>query len=473
MTSIESHESPLPRPRGSLARTLLVLGAGALLGVGGTLLFRRPAALSSDPAMDAQKQRYQCPMHPQVIQDHPGDCPICSMKLVPVAEAVKGGGADKIAFYRNPMDPSVHSPEPMKDGMGMAYIPVFESELKGDGPQVEGLATVKIDPERQQLIGLRTAEATLGPVGGEWRTVGRVAVDETRVHKVNVKVEGFVEKLFVDFMGKPVAKGQALLTLYSPDLLSAQNEYLLALKTQQALSGSSVTGSSGADLVSAARQRLRLWDIPESTIEALEKTGQPTKTLTLYSPASGVVTAKNIVQGARLNPGDTPFEITDLSQVWVLADVYEGDLANVRTGMTAAFTTEAMPNRTFTGKVSFLDPQLDPRTRTAKVRVALPNPKGELRPEIFGDVVFQGQARKGLRVPQDAVVDSGTRKVVFVALGEGKFQPREVQLGAASAGQVEVRSGLKPGDQVVVRANFLIDSESRLRSALQALGGKP
>ncbi len=469
MTSIESSA---PGPGRSLARTLVVLGVGALLGVGGTLLLRRPTALSSASAAEAKKQLYQCPMHPQVIQDHPGDCPICSMKLVPLGEPGIGGEKDRIAFYRNPMDPSIHSPAPMKDGMGMDYIPVFESELKGEGTHVEGLATVKIDPERQQLIGLRTAGATLGPVGGEWRSVGRVAVDETRVHKVNVKVEGFVEKLFVDFMGKPVAQGQALLTLYSPELLSAQNEYLLALKTEKALAGSSVTGSSGADLVNAARQRLRLWDIPESVIAALEKTGQPTKTLTLFSPVSGVVTAKNVVQGARLNAGDALFEITDLSQVWVLADVYEGDLASVRTGMAAAFTTEALPNRTFTGKVSFLDPQVDPKTRTAKVRVALPNPKGELRPELFGDVIFQSQTRKGLRIPQDAVVDSGTKKVVFLALGSGKFQPREVQLGAASAGQVEILSGLTPGDQVVTRANFLIDSESRLRSALQSLGGK-
>jgi Cu(I)/Ag(I) efflux system membrane fusion protein len=366
------------------------------------------------------------------------------------------------------MDPKQTSPTPRKDEMGMDYLPVYQDELGGEGGgKVEGLATVHIDPQRQQLIGLRTAEATRGPVGASWRTVGRVAVDETRVHHVNVKVAGFAEQVYVDYIGKVVKAGEPLFTIYSPELLSVQEEYLLALRTRNALGG-----GAGDDLVDSARQRLKLWDIPEAEIERLEKTGKPKKTLTLNAPMTGVVTKKDVVMGHRLQEGDMPYEITDLREVWVLADAYESDLGRLKLGMTATLSLQAFPNRTFKGKVIFIDPLLDPKTRTAKVRLSFPNPTGELRPEMFGEVVLQAPARQGLRVPPDAVIDSGTKKVVFLALGEGKFQPREVKLGAVNADVVEVLSGLHAGDQVVTRANFLIDSESRLRASLAAMGGK-
>jgi Cu(I)/Ag(I) efflux system membrane fusion protein len=369
------------------------------------------------------------------------------------------------------MDAKQTSPVPRKDEMGMDYVPVYEDEVSGGGATVEGLATVNIDPQRQQLIGLRTAEATRGPVAGSWRTVGRVGVDETRVHHVNIKVSGFVEHVYVDYVGKYVKAGEPLFSIYSPDLLSVQQEFLVALRTRKAL-GDGPEASAGDNLVESARERLRLWDIPESEIARLEKTGEPRKTLTLHSPMSGVVTKKDVVMGHRLEEGAMPYEITDLSAVWVLADAYESDLSRLKLGMTANLTLQAFPNRTFKGKVIFVDPILDPKTRTAKVRLAFPNPTGDLRPEMFGEVTLQSPAREGLRIPADAVIDSGTKKVVFVALGEGKFQPREVKLGTAGTEFVEVLSGLQPGDKVVTRANFLIDSESRLRASLAAMGGK-
>jgi Cu(I)/Ag(I) efflux system membrane fusion protein len=297
-------------------------------------------------------------------------------------------------------------------------------------------------------------------------------VDETRVHHVSVKVSGFVERVLADYVGKTVTAGEPLFTLYSPELLSVQSEYLLALKTRAALGKGAATAGAGAgdDLVEAARERLKLWDVSTSEIERLERTGRPTKTLTFFSPMTGVVTKKDVVMGHRISEGDMPYEITNLSQVWVLADAYESDLSRIKLGMTATLTLQAIPNRTFKGKVIFVDPILDPKTRTAKVRLAFANPTAELKPEMFGEVTLQAPVRQGLRVPADAVIDSGTKKVVFVSLGDGKFQPRAVAIGASNGDQMEVLSGLEAGEQVVTRANFLIDSESRLKASLAAMG---
>jgi Cu(I)/Ag(I) efflux system membrane fusion protein len=426
-----SEMNPPVSPRRFGVGTLaLVLAAGLGLGGGAAYLLGR-ATPGHDHAPSAEaKTRYTCPMHPTIVSDHPGDCPICGMALVKVGEA--SGGA---------------SP-------------------------VEGLATVSIDPQRQQLIGLRTAEVTRGPVGASWKTVGKVAVDETNVHHVNIKVGGFVDTVYVDYVGKAVRRGERLFSIYSPDLLSVQQEYLLALRTRKALSEGGVASGAGDDLVESARERLRLWDIPEAEVERLEKTGKPTKNLTLYSPMTGVVTKKEIVMGHRLNEGDMPYEITDLSRVWVLADAYETDLSRIRLGMPATLSLQAFPNRVFKGKVIFIDPILDPKTRTAKVRIEFPNPRGELKPEMFGEVTLQTEKRDGLRIPADAVIDSGSRKVVFVALGDGKLQPREVQVGPVAGDAVEVLAGLEAGEKVVTRANFLVDSESRLRASLAAMGGK-
>jgi Cu(I)/Ag(I) efflux system membrane fusion protein len=460
---------------GALVATLVVgLGGGAaatwFLAHAG---HDHSAAGGGAPAAKAGAKKHQfiCPMHPTIVMDHQGDCPLCGMKLVPMEGDAAGGdakpGERKIAFYRSPHNPNETSETPKKDAMGMDYVPVYQDELGGDGPKVQGLAQVTIDPQRQQLIGLRTTEAKRGAVGGSWRTVGRVAVDETRVHHVNIKVAGFAENVFVDYTGKQVRRGEPLFTIYSPDLLTAQQEYLLAVRMQKTLGDA--TPGVGGELVRAARERLRLWDIPASEIRRLEETGKATKTLTIYSPMSGVVTKKDIVHGHRLNEGDMPYEITDLSTVWVLADVYESELPKVKIGMSAELTLQSLPGRTFKGKVVFIDPLLAKDTRTAKVRLEFANPKGELKPEMFGEVVLKSGRREGLRIPGDAVVRSGTKDVVFVALDGGKFQPREVQLGASDGEAVEVVRGLEEGEKVVTRANFLVDSESRLRASLAAM----
>jgi Cu(I)/Ag(I) efflux system membrane fusion protein len=478
-------DTPSDRSKGKrrfgIAALAATLAAGLALGLGGgfAVLGGRVGGHGEEEATArpaAAKPRYTCPMHPTIVSDHPGDCPICGMKLVLAqAEGAPTGAARpqrKIAFYRSPTDPGQTSPVPRKDAEGYAYTPVYEDDAAAEGGTPEGLAAVHIDPQRQQLIGLRTARATRGPVGGSWRTVGRVAVDQTRVHHVNVKVAGFAEQVFVDYVGKTVTAGEPLFTIYSPELLSVQEEYLLALRTRKALGDGGAVGAAGEDLVRSARERLRLWDIPDSEVERLEQTGRPQKTLTLHAPMTGVVTKKDVVMGHRLQEGDMPYEITDLRQVWVLADAYESDLARLKLGMVATLSLQAFPNRAFKGKVIFIDPLLDPKTRTAKVRLAFPNRTGELRPEMYGEVTLQAPAREGLRIPGDAVIDSGTKKVVFLALPDGKFQPRELRLGATGPDYVEVLSGLEAGDRVVTRANFLIDSESRLRASLSAMGSK-
>jgi Cu(I)/Ag(I) efflux system membrane fusion protein len=330
---------------------------------------------------------------------------------------------------------------------------------------------VTIDPSRQQMIGLRTTRAERAVMAGTWRTVGRVEIDPTRVRRVNVKVESYVDRVFVDFVGKPVRKGQPLISIFSPTLLGAQEEYLLALKTRQRLEEAGMPGSAGNDLVAASRRKLELWDVPAATLDRVAHTGVVSKTLTLLSPISGVVTAKNVVEGATLRPGDTLYEITDLRMVWVMADAYESDIARVRVGMPATLSLPAYPDRPFEGRVEFIDPMVDPGSRTAKVHLHFPNPAGLLKPEMFGEVMFHGVPRPAVRIPADAIIRSGTKDVVFVALGGGRFAPREVHLGPSDGDFLAVSSGLDAGEEVVTRANFLVDSESRLRASLAALSG--
>jgi Cu(I)/Ag(I) efflux system membrane fusion protein len=427
-----------PAPRRRLATALVAVVSFALGGAGASLLAQRLGgghdhAAEKAPAPPA-KVKYQCPMHPTIVQDHPGDCPICGMKLVKMAEGAAGSAGPVAA-------------------------------------PVEGLAPVQIDPERQQLIGLRLVGASTGPIGGAWRTSGRVAVDETRIHHLNVKFGGFVEHVHADFIGRLVRRGEPLFSIYSPELMAAEEELVLALRTRDALAGGKALADNGNDLVAASRRKLELWDVPAADIERLEQTRKAERTLMVRSPADGVVVKKDVVPGMKVEAGGMPYEIWDLSSVWMLADVYESELSHVKLGAPATLTLKAVPGKEYQGRVAFIDPFLDPRTRTAKVRIAFANPGGDLKPEMFGEVVLKSAPRQALRVPSDALIDSGTRHVVFVALGDGKFQPREVRVGADDGADAEILEGLAEGEQVVTRANFLVDSESRLKASLQALGG--
>jgi Cu(I)/Ag(I) efflux system membrane fusion protein len=393
------------------------------------------------------------------------------MKLVKMKgsakkESASSGKERKIAFYRSPMDPKQTSPVPRKDEMGMDYVPVYEDENSGGAETVSGRAGVTIDAKRQQLIGLRTAPVTRDSISEDWRTVGRVQVNPTKVSKITVKVSGYVERVFVDFAGRSVRQGEELFTFYSPELYAAQQEYLLARA-----SISSRMSANDSAMIAAARKKLALWDVTEKQITHLEQIGEIVKSLTVVSPVTGVVTVKNVVEGSALNPGEAAYEITDLSSVWVLADAYQSDVARAKIGTPASVTLWSLPDRVFKGKIEFVDPVLDPQSRTLKLRLTVENTSGELKPEMFAEVLFQSIPHQSLIIPSDAIIPSGRGNMVFVSVGDGLFEPRAVKVGQRSGTRIEVIEGLREGESVVTRANFLIDSESSLRAALAAVSG--
>jgi Cu(I)/Ag(I) efflux system membrane fusion protein len=463
-----------PRRRVSAGLAVSLVLAGIVVGAVGMRLVSGAAAPGGHAG--AHPTTYSCPMHPTIVQDHPGDCPICGMALeqveaAPAPAAAPPAGPRQVVGYRSPMDPSVISPTPRKDEMGMDYLPVYQDELAA-GPAVAGLATIDIDPGRQQLIGLRTAPVERAPIGGQLRVVGRIAIDETRVRHVNVKNAGFVERIFVNYLGQAVKRGDPLFTLFSPELLAAQEEYLLALRSRSALGGAGGNDATAQALIDGARRRLALWDVPASELRKLEATGQPIRAVTFYSPARGVVTKKDVVEGMKLDAGAMPYEIVDLSSVWVVADVYEAEIRQVVVGTPATLTLAAYPGRSFTGTVAFIAPMLDPQTRTIKVRLSFANPSGDLRPGDVRRGVLSTATHDALVVPADAIIDSGTSQVVFVAQGSGRFEPRQVETGQRDGAIVELTRGVR-GRARRHRANFFIDSESRLRGSLSDLAAGP
>ncbi|HEU4343853.1 MAG TPA: efflux RND transporter periplasmic adaptor subunit [Candidatus Binatia bacterium] len=334
---------------------------------------------------------------------------------------------------------------------------------------------IGVSPEKQQMVGIRTAVAEVRPLVKKIRTVGVVTFDETKVAQVFTKVDGWIEQLFVNYTGKLVEKKQPLFTLYSPDLVATQEEYLLALHAEESLASSSVreVRAGAASLVAGARRRLSLWDISEEQIEELQKTRQPKTTLTIYSPISGFVIKKDSFQGMKVMPDKELYTIADLSTVWVNADIYEFELPYIRTGQKATIALSYFPGRAFTGRVSWIAPVLDEKTRTTKVRLEFSNRDFSLKPEMYANVEIDVDGGKKLAVPDEAVLDSGVRKVIFVDKGEGRFAPAEVKLGGRFDGYYEVLEGLSPGERILASASFLLDSESRLKEAMGAMAGMP
>ena len=324
--------------------------------------------------------------------------------------------------------------------------------------------TITLTPDRVQLIGVRTAAVGTRTLDKSIRTVGKVAPDETRLAYVNTKIAGWVKKLYIDYTGQVVEKGQPLLSLYSPDLVTAQEEYLLALR--QAAAGSAGSGEIGAmqrELIASAKRRLQLWDITEEQIGELEKTGKPRTDMTIAAPISGIVLEKMVLDGAYVMPGMNLYKIVDLSEVWILADIYEYEAPLVKTGQTARVSLPYQSGEVFRASVNFIYPTLDPMSRTIKVRLAMKNPGLQLKPEMYATVEITASSGARLVIPREAILDSGQRQIVYVEKKPGVYELRQVQLGLRGEQYVEVLKGVRKGERVVTSGNFLIDSESQLR----------
>jgi Cu(I)/Ag(I) efflux system membrane fusion protein len=451
---------------------LLVMLIGAAFGAG-YLARGRSAARPASATPNAGGRRilyWVDPMHPAYKSDKPGIAPDCGMKLEPVY--ADGGPAEptvrKVLFYRDPRQPSYTAHKPgVNPETGNTLEAVYD--VAGSA-QPQG--TIRISPERQQMIGVKFATVAAQSGGRTIRTVGKVAVDETRIAHVHPRFEGWIEKVYVDFTGEVVRRGQTMVTVYSPEMLASQQELLLARKARDLMSGNPLPSASshGESLFAAAKQRLQLWGLSDDQIEQVLRTGEPIRSISLLAPATGFVTVRNAFPNQKVTPDSDLYTIADLSRVWIIADVYESDVAPIQVGQVAhimiPYTTGAA---TLDAKVSYVQPEVDPATRTIKVRLDVPNPGARLKPDMFVNAEFTVAGAERLTVPADAVLDTGDRQTVFVDRGNGYLEPRQVHVGQSFGDRISITSGLTAGDRVVASGTFLVDSESQLRTAAGAM----
>ncbi len=370
----------------------------------------------------------------------------------------------KPLYYRSPMNPTVTSPVPAKDSMGMDYVPVYADS----SADTQTLGTVVIDPTVEQSIGVRTAQSVRKTISHDIRTIGRIAVDEKKLTRLHPKISGWVEKLFVDETGVEVSPDTMLLSIYSPQLVASQEEYLLALKSAATLKTSPFPDiRRGAEnLLRTSRQRLQLLDVPEHQLRELDEKRETMKALHIHSPAAGIVLSIGAREGQHVDPKTELYSIADLSTVWAFVDIYEYELPWVQLHDSAVISLAALPGRSFTGNITYIYPYLDPTTRTNKVRVEFDNAEGFLKPDMFAEVTIHASRKsEAIVIPTQALIETGAKPKVFVRTGPGKFEPRDVRVGLKSDGETEILSGLDVGENVVTSAQFLIDSESSLSEA--------
>lgn len=416
-------------------------------------------------------------MNPTHTYDKPGKAPD-GMDLVPKyaeEETASAGSAEhaghtgerKVLYWYDPMHPAYKADKPgIAPDCGMQLVPKYADEDTGTSAMAVG--TVKISPEKQQLIGVRTATVQREPLIRTVRTTGQLTADETKIAHVHVKISGYIDQVYVDYVGQLVKKGQPLFTVYSPDLVATQEEYLIAKRGDKTLGNSEFKEvSQGAQsLLDSARSRLKLWDISDEQIRKLDQTGEVTRTMTFYSPVDGFVMDRKAFPQTAITPDMDLYQITDLSKIWVNADIYEYEVPFVKVGQSADMQLSYYPGKTYAGKVTYINPTVDPVARTVKVRIEFPNPKFELKPQMFANVELKINYGTQILLPQEAVMDSGDKQYVFLVHEGGMFEPRSIQMGPKVEGKVTVLSGLEPGDEIVTSGNFLVDSESRLKSAM-------
>jgi RND family efflux transporter MFP subunit len=427
-----------------------------------------------------QESLWTCSMHPEILESEPGTCPVCGMDLVPVRDSGTGSpgstaqgpmskGEREILFYRNPMDPNITAPVPRKDDMGMDYVPVYADEAESAAKQG---AVVRIDPAVVQNMNVTTEPVERRDVSRQIRTVGYLEYDQERMVSVTTKYDGFIEKTYVNYVGEPVKKGEPLFEIYSPELVQTEQELLSAKRYVERMRRASPEARNRAEeLVASARERLSYWDISDEQIERLENTGTVFRTLQVVAPASGLVMKRMPgLEGMAAKPGMELLHIADLSNLWLAVEVFENQLPWVDVGSTAEVALTYFPGETFSGRVRFVEPEVSEKTRSVRLMLDVHNRNGRLRVGMYATVVFEPvAAHNALTVPSHAVLRTGQRDVVIVAVGEGRFAPREVVLGPQGDGFVQVLRGLSDGDEVVTSAQFLIDSESNLREAIQKM----
>ena len=428
--------------------------------------------LRQDDTPHDGNELWTCPMHPEILEEEPGSCPICKMDLVAVkADAGQQGEVGSvertILFYRSPMDPNITSPVPRTDEMGMDYVPVYADEAAS----AQG-AVVTIDPAVQQNMNVVTRRVERRDISHEIRTVGSLGYDQERMVSVTTKYPGFIEKAYVNYIGQPVSKGEPLFEIYAPELVQTEQELLSAVRYLRQLESAPDDARDRArSLIEAAHQRLAYWDVSPEQIAELEETGEVFRTLQVLAPASGVIMLRMPgLEGMATQPGMELLHIADLTNLWLTVEVFDNQLPWIDVGSSATVSLSYFPGVTYRGRVRYIEPEVSEKTRTVQLTLDVPNRDRRLRVGMYATVVFEPvAAANALTVPAEAVLRTGQRDLVIVALGGGRFAPREVVLGPRADGAVQILEGLADGDEVVTSAQFLIDSESNLREAIQKM----